>query len=235
MSRGKGVVAAGACADGARRPRKSCKTAATPSMPALAGVFMTFVAEAVFSSPGGGGFLDGAPGRERHLAPVRFLRRDAAQARGRRARSNSSDLRRFRPRQAGVSYRARLERHTRRGAWPVRHSRSALHAADAAPGRAGGARGTRRFPVERVPGLSLHRDRPDPDRQRKRGAHLRPDGKPMLRAGEAFRNAESCRNLEWLAEDGARLFLDGDVGQAIVTEQPTSAATSPRTTSPPIA
>ena len=44
-----------------------------------------------------------------------------------------------------------------------------------------------------------------------------PSGKPMT-AGETFRNAELAECLEWLAEDGARLFLDGDVGQAIVAE-----------------
>ena len=44
-----------------------------------------------------------------------------------------------------------------------------------------------------------------------------PDGKPMP-AGETFRNAELAECLEWLAEDGARLFVDGDVGQAIVDE-----------------
>jgi len=44
-----------------------------------------------------------------------------------------------------------------------------------------------------------------------------PHGKPMP-AGETFRNAELAECLEWLAEDGARLFLDGDVGQAIVAE-----------------
>ena len=42
-----------------------------------------------------------------------------------------------------------------------------------------------------------------------------PGGKPMA-AGETFRNEELADTLEWLAEDGARLFVDGDVGQAIV-------------------
>src|SRR4029078_9221592 len=39
-----------------------------------------------------------------------------------------------------------------------------------------------------------------------------PRGKPMT-AGETFRNEELAECLEWLAEDGARLFLDGDVGR----------------------
>ena len=44
-----------------------------------------------------------------------------------------------------------------------------------------------------------------------------PGGKPMA-AGETFRNEELAETLDWLAEDGARLFVDGDVGQAIVAE-----------------
>ena len=44
-----------------------------------------------------------------------------------------------------------------------------------------------------------------------------PDGK-LMTAGETFRNAELAETLEWLAEDGARLFVDGDVGQAIVAQ-----------------
>ena len=39
-----------------------------------------------------------------------------------------------------------------------------------------------------------------------------------MEAGETFRNEELADTLEWLAEDGARLFVDGDVGQAIVAE-----------------
>jgi gamma-glutamyltranspeptidase/glutathione hydrolase len=44
-----------------------------------------------------------------------------------------------------------------------------------------------------------------------------PGGKLML-AGETFRNEELGECLEWVAEDGARLFADGDVGRAIVAE-----------------
>jgi gamma-glutamyltranspeptidase/glutathione hydrolase len=44
-----------------------------------------------------------------------------------------------------------------------------------------------------------------------------PGGK-LMRAGETFRNEELGETLEWLAEDGARLFLDGDVGKAMVAQ-----------------
>jgi gamma-glutamyltranspeptidase/glutathione hydrolase len=47
-----------------------------------------------------------------------------------------------------------------------------------------------------------------------------PDGK-LLIAGETFRNPDIAETLEWLAEDGARLFIDGDVGQAIVAQSRT--------------
>ncbi|HSB58333.1 MAG TPA: gamma-glutamyltransferase, partial [Methyloceanibacter sp.] len=41
----------------------------------------------------------------------------------------------------------------------------------------------------------------------------------LLKAGETFSNPDLAETIEWLAEDGARLFLDGDVGQAIVAQQ----------------
>ena len=172
MSKGESVVAAGHELTAAAAA-EILQDGGNAFDAALAGVFMTFVAEAVFSSPGGGGFLMARQAGSDASAPVRFLHRDAAEApAGKRGRV-LSDLRRFWPCQAGVSYRARIERHARCGAWPVRHPRSALQAADETPGRAGGACWPRRFPVERVPGLSLHRDRPNPHRQRERGAHLR--------------------------------------------------------------
>ena len=43
------------------------------------------------------------------------------------------------------------------------------------------------------------------------------DGK-LLEAGATFRNPALAETIEWLAEDGARLFLDGDVGEAIVAQ-----------------
>jgi gamma-glutamyltranspeptidase/glutathione hydrolase len=44
-----------------------------------------------------------------------------------------------------------------------------------------------------------------------------PEGR-LLQAGETFRNEGLAETLEWLAEDGARLFRDGDVGQAMVAQ-----------------
>ena len=45
-----------------------------------------------------------------------------------------------------------------------------------------------------------------------------PDGR-LLQAGETFSNPDLAETIEWLAEDGARLFLDGDVGEAIAAQQ----------------
>ncbi len=43
-------------------------------------------------------------------------------------------------------------------------------------------------------------------------------GGELMKAGETFRNPELADTLAWLAEDGARLFVDGDVGRAIETQ-----------------
>ena len=45
-----------------------------------------------------------------------------------------------------------------------------------------------------------------------------PGGK-LMTGGEVFRNEELGECLEWVAEDGVRLFIDGDVGRTIVAEQ----------------
>jgi gamma-glutamyltranspeptidase/glutathione hydrolase len=44
-----------------------------------------------------------------------------------------------------------------------------------------------------------------------------PSGK-LMKAGETFRNEGLAETLEWLAEDDARLFVDGDVGNAIMAQ-----------------
>ena len=61
-------------------------------------------------------------------------------------------------------------------------------------------------------------------------------GGRLMQAGAIFRNDELAECLEWLAEDGARLFVDGDVGPAIVDGVArATAASSPRTISSAIA
>ena len=60
-------------------------------------------------------------------------------------------------------------------------------------------------------------------------------GGTLLKAGETFSNPDLAECIEWLAEDGARLLVDGDVGQAIVKQQQATAATSPLPILPTIA
>ncbi len=43
-------------------------------------------------------------------------------------------------------------------------------------------------------------------------------GGELMKAGETFRNPALAETLEWLAEDGARLFVEGDVGRAIASQ-----------------
>jgi gamma-glutamyltranspeptidase/glutathione hydrolase len=40
----------------------------------------------------------------------------------------------------------------------------------------------------------------------------------LMQAGDIFRNPDLGETLAWLAEDGAKLFSDGDVGRAIVAQ-----------------
>ena len=87
---------------------------------ALAATFMSFVAEAVFASPGGGGFLMARQAGSDKCALFDFF---VDTPRKRRADERGlvlSDPCRFRSGQAGIPYRARLECHARHGAGPVR-------------------------------------------------------------------------------------------------------------------
>ena len=88
----------------------------------VAGLFMTFVAEAVFASPGGGGFL---MARREGSDAVSLFDFFAETPRKRRPSSRDrllSHLRGFRSGQAGVPYRLGLERHARHGARHLRHA-----------------------------------------------------------------------------------------------------------------
>ena len=188
-------------------------------MPALAGPFMTFVAEAVFASPGGGGFLMARAVRTSDTATLFDF---FAETPLKRRPASEIDFfpiyADFGPGQAGVPYRAWLERHAWRGARPVRAARGAVPAADEAPGRAGGARGARKaFRLTDFQAYLFTVIAPILTASPGVARIFAPGGKPM-KAGATFRNDDLAETLEWLAEDGARLFIDGDVGQAIVTQ-----------------
>ncbi len=186
-------------------------------MPRWPATFMTFVAEAVFASPGGGGFLMARQAGSDRCALFDFF---VDTPRKRRAESEVS----FFPIYADFGP-AKQEFHIGLGS-------------SAAPGMAPGLFAVHqalcRLPMKRLVEPASRAARagfPLTEFQ----AYLftviapiltaspgvarifAPGGKPMA-AGETFRNAELAETLDWLAEDGARLFVDGDVGQAIVTE-----------------
>ena len=216
MSKGKGVVAAGHELT-ARAAAEILEDGGNAFDAALAGVFMTFVAEAVFSSPGGGGFLMARSAGSDAVALFDFF---AETPRKRRASSEVE----FYPIHADFGP-AKQEFHIGLGSSAT---------PDVVPGLFAMHEALCRLPMKRLVEPAVRAARsgfPLSDFQ----AYLftviapiltaspgvakifAPGGKPM-QAGAAFRNEELAETLAWLAEDGARLFLDGDVGQAIVAQ-----------------
>lgn len=184
---------------------------------ALAGVFMTFVAEAVFSSPGGGGFLMARKGERDTVALFDFF------AETPRKRRPASEVEFF-PIHADFGP-AKQEFHIGLGSSATPGMVPGLFAIHEAlcklpmrrlvepavrAGRAG-------FPLSAFQAYLFTVIAPILTASDSVARIFAPDGKPM-RAGAIFRNAELAECLEWLAEDGARLFLDGDVGQAIAAQ-----------------
>lgn len=184
---------------------------------ALAGAFMTFVAEAVFASPGGGGFLM-----------------------ARRAGRDTCDLFDF---FTETPLKRRVEREVE--FFPIHAdfgpAKQEFHiglGAAATPGAVPGI-----FAIHEALGsLPMKRLVEPAVRAARKGFPLTPfqaylftviapiltasegvakifapSGR-LMQTGETFRNEELGETLEWLAEDGARLFLDGDVGRAIVAQ-----------------
>jgi gamma-glutamyltranspeptidase / glutathione hydrolase len=184
---------------------------------AFAGLCVSFVAEAAFASPGGGGFL-----------MVRDAKRDATSLYD----AFADTPRRRRP-ASEIDFHAI---HADFG--PARQEFHIGVGASATPGIVAGMvalhRDLCRLPMRRLvePAVRAAREGfPLSDFQAylftviapiltaSAGAAkiFAPDGR-LLRAGETFRNPDLADTLEWLAEDGARLFVDGDIGQAIVAQ-----------------
>jgi gamma-glutamyltranspeptidase/glutathione hydrolase len=183
----------------------------------IAAICMAFVAEAVFASPGGGGFM--------------MARREGADAcklfdffvetpLKRRATNEVS----FFPINADFGS-ATQEFHIGPGS-------------SATPGMAQGLFAVHeayaRLPIKRLvePAVTAARQGLPlttfqaylftviaPILQESEGARalFAPTGK-LLEPGDTFRNEALGETLEWLAEDGARLFTDGDIGQAIAAQ-----------------
>jgi gamma-glutamyltranspeptidase / glutathione hydrolase len=183
----------------------------------LSGMLMAFVAEAVFCSPGGGGFL-----------MARRAERDSASlfdffVETPRKRLPASEIEFF-PIYADFGP-AKQEFHIGLGS-------------SATPGMVPGLfamhEGLCRLPMKRLaqPAVRAARDgfplsffqaylfsviAPILNASEDVGRIFAPGGE-LLKAGQTFRNPGLAETLEWLAEDGARLFVDGDVGRAIVAQ-----------------
>src|SRR5262245_20479083 len=216
MNRGKSVVAAGhrLTADAAAEILEDGGNAFDA---ALAATFMTFVAEAVFASPGGGGFL---MARRAGSDSSRLFDFFAETPLGRRPAREVE----FSPIYADFGT-TKQEFHIGLGSSATPGIVPGLFAIHEAlcklpikrlvepairAGRAG-------FPLSVFQTYLFTVIAPILTASASVARIFAPAGK-LMTAGETFRNPELAECLEWLAEDGARLFVDGDVGRTIVEE-----------------
>ncbi len=187
---------------------------------AIAGVCMSFVAEAVFASPGGGGFLM-ARDAGRRRAKLFDFRGDAAQAAAPRPTSRSSrsvPISEPRPKSSISASVPARRRAWRKACSPCTKPTRASHETSRRTGRARGQAG---LSPHALPGLSLHRDRADPEGEPRVRAIFAPGGE--LLKGRDVPERRPCRNSRMASRDGARLFTDGDIGQAIAAQSVTGA------------
>ena len=217
MSKDKGVVAAGHELTAAAAA-EILQDGGNAFDACVAGLFMTFVAEAVFSSPGGGGFLMSRRAGSDKITLFDFF---AETPRKRRLASEID----FYPIYADFGP-AKQEFHIGAGS-------------SATPGVVPGLFAMHqelcRLPMKRLVEPAVRAARAGfpltafqaylltviaPILKATTGVAkiFAPEG-TLLKAGEAFSNPDLAETIAWLAEDGARLFVDGDVGQAIVAQQ----------------
>ena len=216
MSKTKGVVAAGHELT-ARAASEILEDGGNAFDAALAAIFMTFVAEAVFSSPGGGGFL---MGRRENSDSVRLFDFFTETPLKRRPMNEIE----FFPVYADFGP-AKQEFHIGVGS-------------SATPGAVPGIflwhEALCTLPMRRLVEPAVRAARtgfaltefqaylftviaPILTASSDVAKIFAPRGK-LMKAGETFRNEGLAETLEWLAEDGARLFVAGDVGEAIVEQ-----------------
>jgi gamma-glutamyltranspeptidase / glutathione hydrolase len=184
---------------------------------ALAGVLMTFVAEAVFAAPGGGGFLMARRAGSDTCALFDFF----VETPRRRRAANEVE---FFPIHADFGP-AKQEFHIGLGSSATPGAVPGLFAIHEAlatlpmkrlvepavrAARAG-------FPLTDFQAYLFTVIAPILTASESVARIFAPGGK-LMTAGETFRNPGLADCLEWLAQDGARLFIDGDVGKAIVAE-----------------
>ena len=217
MKTGKGVVAAGHELT-ARAAAEILDDGGTAFDACVAGLAMTFVAEPVFASPGGGGFLMARRAESDKITLFDFF---AETPRQRRPESEIE----FYPIYADFGP-AKQEFHIGLGS-------------SATPGIVPGLFAMHeefcRLPMRRLlePAASAARRgfvlnafqaflftviapilKATPE-----AATIFAPGCELLKAGDIFRNEALADTIAWLGEDGERLFVDGDVGAAIVAQQ----------------
>jgi gamma-glutamyltranspeptidase / glutathione hydrolase len=184
---------------------------------ALAGAFMTFAAEAVFASPGGGGFLMARQAGSDKATLFDFFVETPLKRRSENAE--------FFPIHADFGP-AKQEFHIGQGSSATPGAIPGLFAIHEALGKLPmkrlvepAARAARAgFPLSAFQAYLFTVIGPILTASESVKRIFAPGGK-LMTAGETFRNEELGECLEWVAEDGARLFIDGDVGRAIVAEQ----------------
>jgi gamma-glutamyltranspeptidase/glutathione hydrolase len=184
---------------------------------AIAGVCMSFVAEPVFSSPGGGGFL---MARQAGSDAPKLFDFFVETPLKRRAANEVS----FFPIKADFGP-ATQEFHIGLGSSATPAMAQGLFAMHEALGKLPmkrlvepAVRAARQgFPLSTFQAYLFTVIAPILTACEGVGKIFAPGGEPM-KAGETFRNEGLGETLEWLAEDGARLFTEGDVGQAIAAQ-----------------
>ena len=183
---------------------------------ALAAMAMTFVAEAVFASPGGGGFL-----MARRAGGDRCTLFDFFVETPRKRRQEGVE---FFPIHADFGP-AKQEFHIGLGASATPGVVPGLFAVHEALCRLPMKRlvepavraAKAGFPLSEFQAYLFTVIAPILTASEEARRIFAPAGK-LMQAGETFRNGQLAECLEWLAEDGPRLFVDGDVGQAIVAQ-----------------
>lgn len=183
----------------------------------VAAMCMAFVAEAVFASPGGGGFLMARQAGRDSCKLFDFFVETP------RARRKADEVSFF-PINADFGP-ATQEFHIGLGSSATPGVAQGLFAMHEALGRLpmkrlvepAVAAARRGFPLTTFQAYLFTVIAPILEESEGTRAIFAPGGK-LMEAGEIFRNEGLGETLEWLAEDGARLFIDGDVGRAIVAQ-----------------
>ena len=184
---------------------------------AIAGMCMTFVAEPVFSSLGGGGFLMARRASRTDAQLFDFFVETPL-------RRRADDEVSFFPIEADFGP-ARQEFHIGFGSSATPGVAQGLFAIHEAFGRLPmkrlvepAAREAKRgFPVTAFQAYLFTVIAPILKNSAGTRAIFAPDG-DLLKEGEVFRNPALAETLEWLAEDGPRLFTEGDIGEAIAAQ-----------------